>query len=789
MTRIGTVANAIGLQERDGERGVLMAMVDGRPRHAYLGNALELEIDDVGDALYVAAGLFRDGSLQGNTGRSTENLTRVLWLAFDADLLDFLGYPPDTDDESKAARKAMLDELGRMPQDELNTLIDGLRADLEDAFRALGLPMHRLDYTGYGLCAYIYLAEDDQTRVLDAKAAHKLLVGRINQHAGGEHLVDPKVNDGGTRVTRLPESTNHKGAIPRLVQSLIPYTGETAPLGVNPEVPRAVGKMIPTSGLGLSQPDAQAIVDAIRPSWTLGQKHAMGLAVAGMLAKGGVPEDQALAIIDALSVDDTKPYDRRAAVASTYRRARQGAPIAGYTQLASLMPAAAVAFVDGVLGRYRQAASTASGPVSVGMFEVVGASPLRLARDEPATLPRNLSAVPDACYTGWFKSYVDLVEPLCESPRSFHLASAMVLAGATFGRSVCARYVSRNVYGNTYMMLVGLAGSSRKDTAIDFALDMPNHRGPGYSSLDMNSPAFKVVTDIGSGQAMIQKLSRTPNVLLHVTEYQRVAQNGKREGSTIFPLLTTAWNTPRIVENNALGNPLEARFPYLSILAAVQPGILAQEMRQVDIESGYATRWLFVTGDGKDEDIPDPDEIDETTAWRLYRDLVQIRQRYEIEGESTGREKRLMLTQRARDHWNDWYREDRRVSRLTANEDEASMRSRLGTHIRKVALLYAATAGASEIDLGHLEPAIAFVEWSWCNTQVLMRDWGVSVWLQIENKIEKVLREHGAIMRRDLAHKCRSRLWSSREFAQVLDAMIKNGTVEVDAIGIHKWAA
>lgn len=780
MTTVANIANQIGLEERPGERGVLMAMVSGKPRHAYLSDAAE--IDPAGyEALYAASGLFRDGSIKGNAGRSAENLTRVLWLPFDADLLDYMGCQPSSTDEGKAARKALQAELGAMPDDELHGLIKALRTDLEATFTKIGVPMHRLDYTGYGLCAYVYVDEADQTRIEDARAAHKHLVEAINNQYG-DRLVDPQCSDAGTRVTRVPESHNNKGAVPRLVQALIPYTGQTCPLGQRPGTQRPMAAFIPSTGDGMSQEDAQAFIAAMSPFWSLGQRHAVALAVAGMLAKAGIPESQAIQIVEALSHTDGDVWTQAITeVQTTYRRARAGSLIAGFTQLRSLMTPSALSFVDAMLDRYRVASQAASGPVSVGVFDVVGAASKFKKSDE---LPDGIEEIPAVCYTGWFKNYVDLVEPLCESPKSFHLASALVLAGATFGRSVCARYVSKNVYGNTYMMLVGLAGSSRKDTAIEIALDMPNHRGPGHHAFDANTVPYKVSTDIGSAEGMINLLSKTPNVLLYATEYQRLAQNAKRQNSTIFPLLTAAWNAPRIVENVTKGNPLEAKFPYLSAIVAVQPGILASEMRQADIESGYATRWMFVTGKGKDEDIPDPDDIDETTAWKMYRELLATRKYYEEKAGERG-ESRLYLSPQAKERWIDWYKDDRK--RIVANEDEASMKSRLGTHVRKVALIYAASDRASQIELKHLEPAIAFVEWSWANTQLLMKDWGVSVWLQLENRIETVLKEHGAILRKDLAYKCRGRQWGAREFAQVLDAMVKNGTVIPNSSGSFQW--
>lgn len=780
MATIGEIANHIGLGDSAGGRAVLMAMVDGHPRHAYLGEAAAFDVDAVGDALYHASGLFRDGSIQGNRGRSADNLTEIVWLPFDADLLDYMGYPAGTGEEDKARRKAALDEFTHMTQPELDSLIAALRADLEETFRALAIPMHRLDYTGYGLCAYVYVDSADRSRVMDARAAHKHLVTIINEQYG-DRIVDPQCSDAGTRVTRMPGSTNRKGAVPRRVISLVPYTGETCPLGHNPATPRPVARIIATTGDGLSVEDAKAFIAAVAPSWQLGQRHAVALAVAGMLAKAGIPENQAVQIIEALSHTDGDVWTQAITeVRTTYRRARQGSPIAGFTSLRSLLPTGAVAFIDQLLDRYRQS-TPRSGAVSVGMFDVVGAAATKEKTSDLVTMVKS-APLPSACLTGWIKQYVDLLEPLSETSDAFNFACGLTLAGATLGRTVSARYISKSLHPNLYMMLVGAAGTSRKDTAIRLALEIPNYIAP---PIRIHQAPFTVATDIGSAEGLIKLLQERPNTLLYITEYQRLSQNAHRQSTgTIFTMLTSAWDTPVALQNITKGSPLEARFPFLSVLAAVQPGILASEMQQADIESGYATRWLFVPGVGKAA-RPEPPDINEQDAFELYEHI--LRRRKDYEGATNGQGTKFYLSEQAKERWIHWYQQDR--ERVLASEDEDSMRSRLGVHVRKIALIYASLAGARAIELDHLEPAIAFVEWSWVHTRELMKGWGVGLWSQVENRIEQVLRERPGIQRRQLQQLCRGRKWSSREFAMVLDSMLKNGTIEIDATGSLRWAA
>jgi hypothetical protein len=752
----------VGLFDRPGEAAVLMTA--DPVRNVLAADLADRDVQTFG-ALYHASGLFRPSAIQKGSGRRQENLARVVWLTLDCDLIDWLGYPKGHPERDEALQK-----LWDAPQAEIDDEVRLLRATLETALSDLGLPLHRLDYTGYGVCGYLYLAEDDQLRIDAARQVHKEIIARVNELAGMP-LVDVQSSDAGTRVTRVPGSLNRKGAIARTVTTLVPYAGDAWRLSIERPRPAASPSAIPQMGPGLAHEDVQKIVDALAPHWALGQKHDIALAFAGMLAKAAIPEEQALAMAAHLAAADAKPWDRANCVRTTYARARAGFTVGGYLRMQTIVPPAALDFVAGILDRHRNATGPrieVGGPVhSTAVKKPSVESPLAAINPTPP---------PDSCLMGWVKNYVELVEPLSETSDAFNLACGLVLAGATFGRSITARYVAKSLHANLYMMLVGSAGTSRKDTAIRLALELPTYSLP---PAQFHSQPFTVATDVGSAEGLIKILQDKPNILLYVTEYQRLAQNAHRQSTgTIFSLMTSAWDTPVTLQNNTKGNPLEAKFPYLSVLAAVQPGILAQEMQQGDIESGYATRWLFVPGVGKAA-RPEPPDINEPKAFALYDDLLRLRKDYESRGNG---ETKFRLSPAATERWIEWYQQDR--ERVLATEDEDSMRSRLGLHVRKVALVYAATDGAGEIDLRHLEPAIAFVEWSWLHTRELMKGWGVGLWSQVENRIEQVLTDRGPMERRRLQSYSKGRKWSSREFAQVLDAMLKNGQVVADPEGV-----
>ncbi len=73
--------------------------------------------------------------------------------------------------------------------------------------------------------------------------------------------------------------------------------------------------------------------------WRNGTRHALALAVAAVLARGGWSEQEAIAMVDTIcdAVGDTEQEDRLRAVRDTYEKHRRREPIAGVSQLVELI--------------------------------------------------------------------------------------------------------------------------------------------------------------------------------------------------------------------------------------------------------------------------------------------------------------------------------------------------------------------------------------------------------------------------------------------------------------------
>lgn len=767
---MGTVAEhlaEIGIAERPDEDAILAVIEPGQGARHFTARSLADRDPARAHALYVASGVFRQGSVSTYAGRSQDNVSRVLWLPFDADLADWLQFPNDRTEDGKAERARLYAELRALDDGELMAHVERQRADLEEAFAKVGIPIHRLDYTGYGLCAYVYLDEDDQARVADAKEAHRMLIRAVNDVAKPIRLVDPQVSDAGTRITRLPGSVNRKGPIERVVRTLI-FPGGSIHLGERPKTVRPAATFVPRDGEGLSAEAVDALIAAISPSWTLGQKHAMGLAVGGIFAKAGVPESQAVAIVERLAAGDDMPRDRMKAVARSYDRVRSGLSVRGFHSLRELVPPDVLHTIDGVLTAFRRES---------GVGRTLAPSPRKRTDDLPQAerverfVERQITPPPDTVYYGWFGRYRELMAPTTEAPDQYHLTTSLVFAGAMVGRRIGADYASNNLYPNLYAALIGRSNSTRKDTAINRAMMLPRCA----TSYDQRlvGPGFAVNSDVSSGEGLIKYLSEHPNTLMTIKELSALLKNAHRKGTgTIIDRLIEAWDTPLTLENNAKLSGVQARNPCLSIIAATQPGRIARDMTSEEIESGFANRWLFVFGAAK-ERMARPPKVNQRAAYELYLELYESVHHYadgtmiHLGGDAVAR-------------WDQWYDDAIESMNQADDEDDADMRGRHAPIIQKIALLFAVSDRSPTIDLRHLEPAITFVEWTWTCVKGVLREWGASSDIQLEEKILSSLKKRGSMKRRDLQRLCSGRRWSAKDFAMVMRAMFENETLIVD---------
>jgi hypothetical protein len=721
-------------------------------RHYTLPDVADREITR---DLYLATGTFAPGSITEYAGRTAENLTSILWLIADCDLKDYLGVPAT--------------ELRSWSDGDLMTAARALAQDVRELYELMGVPVHRVDYTGYGIAVYTCLNGHTSAEIPELRDLNRALVETINQRWGST-LADPGVHDAGTRIMRLVPGPNTKGPTPRQAQSIYRADGHVSVNDLRKTLQTrtrsSVGRVIPRSGSLLPASVLHDLIDAIGSHWLEGKRHGLALAIAGILAKAGVPEEQAVALVEhiALVTGDAEIEDRRKAVATSYARARNGLETRGLFGLRDWLPNETVEWIDRTLDEVRPRVADMTFTAADGPSQGEG-----VADDNNQEFV--IAPIPATAGEGLIGEYIELMKPTTEASEGYHLGVGLTVVGAMIGRRIFVNYGSP-LYANLFTLLVGTSGKSRKDTAIKRGTRMLTSRVSEKTKQRQSN--VQIVMDVTSAEGLISSLSEHTNILLYLTEFSRLMANAKRKGTTtIAPVLMEAFDTPTKISNLSKLNPVTADYPYLSILSATQPRILEGLMSEEDVHSGFINRWLIVPGESESP-LPWPTTVDNEIVLLLFEKIhTAIHDAYP---ESFA----IDLDADALPFWKSWYVDEWQRKQT---EDESAMRVRHPVMVIKLALIYTVLNGDLLITRDVLERAVAIVDWMWSHVSRLLPGWGGTLAGRIEAKITQELTDRGPTKKRVLTQYCRSRTWSTQDFNAAVEAMYKAGLIHIDANG------
>jgi hypothetical protein len=306
--------------------------------------------------------------------------------------------------------------------------------------------------TGHGFHFYWLLKEP--TSPADAEK----IMREIARVLGGDHTYDAP------RILRLPNTTNVKAApVPCFIRGAFPVRRynpmdfdplQTAAAGVQPKKAAALAPPVHIESPlvqheGNGHPFAYAMARAIAPFWRDGIRHKLSMAVAGLLRREDVKEEDALLIVKKTVelARDPEADDRLRAVVATYKEPLER--IAGSTAIMALLgDALSKPFFDA----FNKAASAIPPP------------PITRQKFPEFKLYDFLPS------GGIFDQYIMYAANQTDSPLQYHLAAILTVTAAALGNRVCIpRFHGKKLYANLYTLLIGASSRFRKSTSIKLA--------------------------------------------------------------------------------------------------------------------------------------------------------------------------------------------------------------------------------------------------------------------------------------------------------------------------------
>ena len=324
---------------------------------------------------------------------------------------------------------------------------------------------------------------------------------------------------------------------------------------------------------------------------------------------------------------------------------------------------------------------------------------------------------PEAAWRGIFGAYRELVGPTTEAPDTYHFWLCAFCLGTTLGRRLSV-YHARRLYPNFFTVLVGPTGWGRKDTAWnrieDILKDLHVQSGEECGS-------FELIPGIGSAEGLIDALSGGNRVVVvREAEFLALISKARQDNlSNLIPQLTALYDSPDHHTMKTRSKPVDCRYLFLSLASATTRAWLKKAITERDILGGFANRFIYIPGTPKDA-IPYPPPVDSTRRQSILSEINDIREWADTLDSGA----QVVPTPRAIKRFSDWYGS----FHLQSHGDGLlpALAVRFQDFAWKLALLYAAADRSPEIDVSHIDPALAVVDWQWEANRAIFADFAGS---------------------------------------------------------------
>lgn len=184
----------------------------------------------------------------------------------------------------------------------------------------------------------------------------------------------------------------------------------------------------------------------------------------------------------------------------------------------------------------------------------------------------------------WLKAYMFYTRE-SECPDSYLLWSGLHTLSAAVRRRVCAPWVYHEFYPNLYILLVGPPGVTHKNAAIRFSKQ-------ALRAVDIPVSADGISREALIQQMMTRAAADTNALAATPSEFATFIRTS---GPSMIEFLTDIFDCNDNFEYTTLtgGNRIIPK-PYLTLFAGATPGWMSTEFDSSFIETGFASRTMFV---------------------------------------------------------------------------------------------------------------------------------------------------------------------------------------------------
>lgn len=403
---------------------------------------------------------------------------------------------------------------------------------------------------------------------------------------------------------------------------------------------------------------------------------------------------------------------------------------------------------------------------------------------------------------GPLATLVQKVDPYTEANPIAVYMQMLAIMGNYFGRIAGSHVSGDKHYPNIFLLIVGNSSVSRKGTSLGVATAIlkqviPNHitsnlksgasSGEGIA-FHLRDPVWENKTKKREGRLITEKVlvdQGVPDkrVVVIETEFGSVLISMKREGNKLSVVLRDAYDSKNL-STLTKNNSVTASNPHITIIAHITIEEFRHLLNVVDIFNGFGNRFMyFYTKSEKclphAPAISDIDLIEEVKALQKAVD-------HWSEALKSPHEIRFNFNEEAAKHWEQVYPEikDPKIDGIIG-----TCLSRGPAHIKKLCITLAMLDSKNEIQLIHLETAIALWNYSSETVKYIFKDKAQNV-SKPALKALKYLEESKkpSVSRTEISSDCFKRNLSANELDKIQCELVEKDIIKInEEVGAQTW--
>ena len=374
----------------------------------------------------------------------------------------------------------------------------------------------------------------------------------------------------------------------------------------------------------------------------------------------------------------------------------------------------------------------------------------------------------DVLPNGVLKDYVNYWRPTTDAPSIYLVSGALITTASLMRSRVFVSFGGQPLHPNLWILLLGPSSLFRKTTCINKA----------RSTIANLSPELLMPEEF-SREALVRHLSAQPSGLVTASEFSGTLATLSRDYMAgTKELLADLYDAPPTYSRIVGKERLEVVQPCLSLFAASQTGWFLEKVKEIDLQSGFLARFIYMPAFNKPPSIaipPDPDSALGDVLHARLRDLTLVEGRLALSPKVVGQYARWM-----EDHENELLKQDEQIERLSPFWTRLT-----ATTLKLAMILQVSSDGRLELTEDTLERAIKLTTLFKDNLrQLFLNEFTFTRDMAHKKKVLRLIEKNGekGIDRRDLM---RNSNLLKKDFDPVLQTLIEEGSVYSDAGGTN----